>query len=122
MNNYQAVYDAVRDVMREKLDISYAIEAITQDFYRSACELRRPFMALRPAMYPDGNQWCALYGENLQEGVCGFGDTPELAAIDFDNAWLAGKPPKQSEIQRPKVPGKFGEMLDSLTIRKATHD
>lgn len=23
----------------------------------------------------DGDQWCALYGENLQEGTAGFGDT-----------------------------------------------
>ena len=23
----------------------------------------------------DGNQWCALIGEDLQEGIAGFGDT-----------------------------------------------
>jgi hypothetical protein len=23
----------------------------------------------------DGNQWCALVGENLQEGAAGYGDT-----------------------------------------------
>jgi hypothetical protein len=51
-------------------------------------EMRRPFVVLRPKIFPDGNQWCALYGDNLQEGVCGFGDTPELAAQAFDNAWL----------------------------------
>lgn len=45
---------------------------------------RMPFVLLRPKLYPDGNQWCALYGENLQEGVCGFGDTPELAMYDFN--------------------------------------
>jgi hypothetical protein len=47
----------------------------------------RPFILLRPRMFPDGNQWCALYGDNLQEGVCGFGDTPEAAAVAFDEAW-----------------------------------
>ena len=51
----------------------------------------RPFFLLRPKIYPDGNQWCALYGENLQEGVCGFGDTPELAACDFDKSWISQK-------------------------------
>ena len=50
-------------------------------------ERRRPFMLLRPAIYPDGDQWCALHGENLQEGVAGFGDTPEAAARDFDRNW-----------------------------------
>lgn len=29
----------------------------------------------------DGDIWYALYGENLQEGVVGFGDTP-FSAID----------------------------------------
>ena len=24
----------------------------------------------------DGDRWCALVGENVQVGVCGFGDTP----------------------------------------------
>lgn len=28
----------------------------------------------------DGNQWCALVGQNLQEGIAGFADTP-LCAI-----------------------------------------
>ena len=25
--------------------------------------------------YKDGNQWCILIGDNIQEGICGFGDT-----------------------------------------------
>jgi hypothetical protein len=36
----------------------------------------------------DGNQWCALYGDNLQDGVCGFGDSPAAAMQDFDMAWV----------------------------------
>lgn len=31
----------------------------------------------------DGNQWCFLWGEDLQTGVAGFGDTPLKAARDF---------------------------------------
>ena len=27
-------------------------------------------------VYPDGDRWCALLGENLQEGEAGFGSTP----------------------------------------------
>jgi hypothetical protein len=48
-------------------------------------------MLLRPRVFPDGNQWCALYGENLQEGVAGFGDTPAKASVDFDIQWLNAK-------------------------------
>lgn len=33
--------------------------------------------------FKDGNQWCFLYGENIQEGVCGFGDTIYKAAWEF---------------------------------------
>jgi len=31
----------------------------------------------------DGNQWCYLYGDNLQEGIAGFGDSIYDAMIDF---------------------------------------
>lgn len=34
----------------------------------------------------DGNQWCFLWGENLQEGVAGFGDTPHKAMLAFEDA------------------------------------
>ena len=31
----------------------------------------------------DGNRWCILYGENLQEGVCGFGKHIHEAIVNF---------------------------------------
>ena len=34
----------------------------------------------------DGNQWSLLWGKTIQEGVCGFGDTPEAAVWDFEKA------------------------------------
>lgn len=57
-------------------------------------EKKRPFMLLHPRMFPDGDQWCALYGSNVQEGVAGFGDTPEQAAISFDLAWMNARTQK----------------------------
>lgn len=54
----------------------------------------RPFMLLRPKICKDGNKWCAMYGENIQDGVCGFGDTPAQAATNFDFNWL-NEPPTQ---------------------------
>ena len=33
--------------------------------------------------YKDGNQWCILKGENIQEGICSFGDNIEDALVDF---------------------------------------
>lgn len=44
---------------------------------------------LQPRIFKDGNQWCVLYGENIQDGICGFGDTPRLAVYDFNKSWNA---------------------------------
>lgn len=41
-------------------------------------------LGLRPLR--DGNQWCFVWGENIQEGVAGFGSTPEDAVVAFDSA------------------------------------
>lgn len=46
-----------------------------------------PHELFRPTVYPDGDRWCALYGDNLQEGVAGFGRTPAEAVLAFDVAW-----------------------------------
>lgn len=35
----------------------------------------------------DGDQWCYLLGEDLQSGVCGFGDSPFNAAADFSKSF-----------------------------------
>ena len=42
------------------------------------------FTMLKPKVYQDGNQWCVLYGEDLQSGIAGFGDTIRLAIYDFN--------------------------------------
>lgn len=47
----------------------------------------RPSLLWKPRLFIDGNQWCALYGENLHAGVAGFGDTPDKAMGDFDLNW-----------------------------------
>lgn len=33
--------------------------------------------------YKDGDQWCVLLGDNIQEGICGFGNTIEDALYAF---------------------------------------
>lgn len=42
---------------------------------------------LKPQIFKDGDKWCVLYGENIQDGICGFGDTPYQAVLDFNKAW-----------------------------------
>jgi hypothetical protein len=105
-DNYQAVYDAVRSRMGN-CDIGGAVESAIRDagfghyaemaghaiqaaaaaYEEAAKDQMRPSAIYRPALSIDGNQWCALYGENLQDGVAGFGDSPALAMDDFDANW-----------------------------------
>ena len=99
-DTYQAIYDAVRskisngdigtaieNVARQSFDIYHQVDIVKNEFLSVAYEMQRPFYLLKPKLYPDGNMWCCLYGDDLQNGVCGFGDTPEKAAIDFDINW-----------------------------------
>ena len=52
-----------------------------------AYEYERPSILLRPKLFIDGDQWCALYGENIQDGIAGFGDTAAKAMRDFDTSF-----------------------------------
>jgi len=45
-----------------------------------------------PKIYIDGDMWCCLLGDNLQDGVCGFGDSPYMAALNFCRAFKAASP------------------------------
>lgn len=48
---------------------------------------QRPSTLYQPRLSIDGNMWCALFGVDLQDGVAGFGKSPELALQDFDKNW-----------------------------------
>lgn len=45
------------------------------------------FSLLKPSIKIDGNKWYVLYGENLQDGVAGFGDSPYQAVLDWNKQW-----------------------------------
>jgi hypothetical protein len=101
METYQPIYDAVRSrlsncdigaaietAMREANVGHYAMQA-AESIRQAAGEYERPSVIYRPTLSLDGNAWIALYGENLQEGVAGCGDSPAEAMRAFDNAWYA---------------------------------
>lgn len=58
---------------------------------RVEIEKKRPCYLLKPILKIDGDMWCALYGDNLQDGVAGFGETPAKAFVDFDINFLNAK-------------------------------
>lgn len=68
-------------------DFSSAEHEARQAAYWLGAEMARPSYIWRPRLSIDGNQWCALYGDDLQSGVAGFGSSPEAAYADFDKAW-----------------------------------
>lgn len=50
-------------------------------------ETSRPSAVYRPKLFKDGDCWCALYGDNIQAGVCAFGNLPDAAMRNFDAEW-----------------------------------
>jgi hypothetical protein len=100
MSDYQAIYDAVRsrisggnigDVAERAiyscLDFSHARALLQEAIGIASYEYSRPSTVLRPKIFIDGTMYCALYGDNLQDGVAGFGDTAAAAFEDFDRNW-----------------------------------
>lgn len=47
----------------------------------------RPSQWYPVTLSKDGDMWCCLLGHDLQEGLAGFGTTPEEACKDFDERW-----------------------------------
>lgn len=106
MDAYQATYDAVRSkisggdigsaverAMRDA-NLSHYADMASRSAQEAASEHMRPSVLFKPTLSADGTLWCALLGENLQEGVAGFGETPGKAMADFDNAFWTAKTPK----------------------------
>lgn len=58
-----------------------------EEKYWRAERMNTPSFMLKPRLSIDGDQWCALHGENLQDGIAGFGDSPDKAYLDFDKNW-----------------------------------
>lgn len=100
-DSYQPIYDAVRSripscdiggvverFMYSSMDFSHSIRVAADSI---TAEHTRPSVLFRPKIYLDGDKWCALYGEDIQSGVCGFSESPGGAMLEFDRAWYAKK-------------------------------
>ena len=72
-------------------------EMAKESVREAAAEHARPSAVFKPRLSVCGDQWCALYGDNLQDGVAGFGDSPADAMWDFDRNWGA-KLPANAEV------------------------
>jgi len=94
--------------------------------YQTAIEAQEVtlFSLLKPSLQQDGDQWCVLYGDNLQVGVAGFGDSPNRAIQEFNKAWyqsIANKRPTSRDIAENIISSlddrkgfEFGDIDDSI--------
>lgn len=117
-DSYQAFYDAARSkiygggdigsaverAVCEALDISYQKAILQQEITCVSHEMQRPSVLFRPRIYPDGDMWCALLGEDLECGVSGFGSTPSEACAAFDIAFWKGKTPDAARAALAQAP------------------
>jgi hypothetical protein len=69
----------------------------------AAAQYERPSVMFKPRLSVDGNQWCAMYGDNLQDGVAGFGDSPANAMWDFDRNFSAKLPANKADSRAEEV-------------------
>lgn len=99
-NEYQAMYDAAfrqldgahHAIESLRQEVSLAVERTREHLQQIIGQRDRPSVLYRPSLGRDGDQWSALYGSNIQEGVCGFGSSPAEAMADFDRAWCEKLP------------------------------
>lgn len=68
---------------------SHGTCAIVDELIAAANELRamQVISTIKPSFSKDGNRFCYLLGENLQEGIAGFGSTVGEAMYNFCNAF-----------------------------------
>lgn len=67
--------------------VCHAAELSRLAITETAYAMGLPSAVFRPRLFIDGTQWCALYGEDIQSGVAGFGKSPGAAMFDFDVNW-----------------------------------
>ena len=79
--------------MEQLLDANY--QAILFDKINAIIEEQKELnivKTLRAKIFLDGDKWCVLYGENIQEGISAFGDNPMNAVYKFNVAFYTPAP------------------------------
>jgi hypothetical protein len=67
--------------------IVFAAERVANQISNMVSNIDLPHVRMRPTLSSDGNKWIALYGDNLQTGVVGIGESPCEAMFHFDCEW-----------------------------------
>lgn len=67
--------------------ICFAAERVANRIEEMVSNMDLPSVRFRPRLNRDGNKWIAVYGDNLQTGVVGVGESPSEAMFHFDKEW-----------------------------------
>lgn len=84
MKHGRSIYEEMTQLFLSKI-IANGVDEGTEGLYEFFHSLEKwlCIIALGIKPFKDGNQYCFLYGENIQEGICGFGDNINEAAESF---------------------------------------
>lgn len=124
----EAVREAVKDkgeVMRLRLVIDgkdRSLVAAARERERADDRIRRLWAARRGkgrvveslTLALDGDQWCVLYGKDLQEGIAGFGPTPDEAILAFAEAVVAASRPEAEDADVALLARVYDYAMHSL--------
>ena len=83
--------------------ICHAAQMASAEIQYSAGRHTAPSVLYRPTLSADGTMWCALFGDNLQEGIAGFGETPIAAMEAFDKAFLTERTSTATRLLREQA-------------------
>lgn len=82
--------------------VAHAAQMAQQEVMFTAGQHARPSVLYRPRLAADGTMWCASLGDDLQVGICGFGETPAKAMEAFDFAFNTSPTPAAMLAARAK--------------------
>lgn len=74
--------------------IAHAAQMVQHSMQNAAQCHAEPSAIYHPKLSVDGDQWCAMYGDDLQNSVAGFGSSPAAAMQDFNKQWYEPLKPK----------------------------
>lgn len=77
--------------------ICFAADMVKQEWLYTLGCYQRPSVIYKPELSVDGNMYCVSLGQDLQNGIAGFGETPAKAYEDFDKNFTTSKLPIKPE-------------------------
>lgn len=111
--------DAKEWATRNQAVYNIATEAVTMAINDANNDIEKTLAKYGLTPYEDGNQWCILLGKDIQEGICGFGDTRPQAFIEFlselINEVATQRAPQEETKQEPSTRQLWDEYTIELT-------